>query len=85
MGYRAADLAVMVMSENLFLLFSGLGVGAVCALLAIAPAFASRGGRFSVVSMGLLLLGVLMSGLLSSLVAMRAVTRAPLLAALRAE
>jgi ABC-type antimicrobial peptide transport system permease subunit len=85
MGYRAADLAVMVMSENLFLLFSGLGIGAVCALLAIAPAFASRGGRFSVVSMGLLLLGVLLSGLLSSLVAMRAVSRAPLLAALRAE
>ncbi len=41
--------------------------------------------RFSVVSMGLPLLGVLLSGLLSSLVALRAVSRAPLLAALRAE
>ena len=40
--------------------------------------------RFSVVSMGLPL-GVLLSGLLSSLVALRAVSRAPLLAALRAE
>ena len=39
--------------------------------------------RFSVVSMGLPLLGVLLSGLLSSLVALRAVSRAPLLAALR--
>ena len=48
-----------------------------CALLAIAPAFAARGGRFSVTSLGLLLLGVLMSGLLSSLVAMRAVSRSP--------
>jgi len=85
MGYRPADLGLMVMSESLFLLFSGLGIGAFCALLAIAPAFAARGGRFSVTSLGLLLLGVLMSGLLSSLVAMRAVSHAPLLAALRAE
>ena len=54
-------------------------------LLAIAPAFSSRGGRFSASSLGLLLLGVLLSGLLSSAVAMRAVTRAPLLSALRAE
>jgi ABC-type antimicrobial peptide transport system permease subunit len=85
MGYRPADLAVMVLSESLFLLLSGLAIGTVCALLAIAPAFSSRGGRFSVVSLGLLLLGVLLSGLLASVVAMRAVTRAPLLAALRAE
>jgi ABC-type antimicrobial peptide transport system permease subunit len=85
MGYRSSDLGVMVMSESLFLLFSGLGIGTICALLAIAPAFAARGGRFSVVSLGLLLLGVLMSGLLSSLVAMRAVSRAPLLASLRSE
>jgi ABC-type antimicrobial peptide transport system permease subunit len=85
MGYRPSDLAVMVLSESLFLLISGLAIGAVCALLAIAPAFSSRGGRFSAISLGLLLLGVLVSGLLSSAVAMRAVTRAPLLSALRAE
>src|SRR5262249_23605552 len=85
MGYRSEDLAVMVMSESLFLLFSGLAIGGVCALLAIAPAFASPGGRFSGVSIGLLLSCVLLSGLLSSLVAMRAVSRAPLLATLRAE
>ena len=85
MGYRPSDLAVMVLSESLFLLVSGLAIGTVCALLAIAPAFSSRGGRFSATSLGLLLLGVLLSGLLSSAVAMRAVTRAPLLSALRAE
>jgi ABC-type antimicrobial peptide transport system permease subunit len=85
MGYRASDLGLMVLSESLFLLFSGLGVGTVCALLAIAPAFASRGGHFSAASLILLLVGVLASGLLSSLVAMRAVTSAPLLRALRSE
>ncbi len=84
-GYKPSDLAVMVLSESLFLLVSGLAIGTVCALLAIAPAFSSRGGRFSLLSLGLLLAGVLLSGLLSSLVAMRAVTRAPLLSALRAE
>ncbi len=85
MGYRPSDLGLMVLSESLFLLFSGLGVGTVCALLAIAPAFASRGGHFSPASLILLLLGVLASGLLSSLVAMQPVTRAPLLQALRSE
>jgi len=72
-------------AKILFLLFSGLGIGAFSAVLAIAPAFASRGGHFSVASLGLLLLGVLMSGLLSSMFAMRAVSRAALLASLRAE
>ena len=85
MGYTPADLAVMVMAESLFLLLSGLAIGVVCALLAIAPAFASRGGAFSAASLGLLLIGVALSGLLASLVAMRAVTRSPLLAALRSE
>jgi putative ABC transport system permease protein len=85
MGYTPADLAVMIMSESLFLLLSGLAIGVVCALLAIAPAFASRGGAFSAASLGLLLVGVALSGLLASLVAMRAVTRSPLLAALRSE
>jgi hypothetical protein len=85
MGYQPGDLGVMVLSESLFLLFSGLGIGTVCALLAIAPAFISRGGRFSAASLALLLAGVLLSGILSSLIAMRAVSRTPLLAALRAE
>jgi putative ABC transport system permease protein len=85
MGYREGDLAVMVLSESLFLLLSGLVIGVVCALLAIAPAFASRGGRFSPWSLALLLGGVLLSGLAASVVAMRAVTRSPLLAALRAD
>jgi len=84
-GYTPSDLAVMIMSESLFLLLSGLVIGVVCALLAIAPAFASRGGAFSAASLGLLLVSVALSGLLASLVAMRAVTRSPLLAALRSE
>jgi hypothetical protein len=85
MGYNTSDLGVMILSESLFLLFSGLAIGGACALLAIAPAFTARGGHFSAASLALLLAGVLLSGSFASLIAMRAVARQPLLSALRAE
>jgi hypothetical protein len=76
----------MVLSENALLLAGGLLTGAVCAGLAIAPAVLERGGRLPLTSGGaLLLFGVFLAGLLSSVVATRAATRAPLLAALRSE
>ena len=54
--------------------------------LAIAPAVVERGGRVPLTSGGaLLLFGVFVTGLLSSIVAMSAATRAPLLASLRSE
>ena len=79
MGYRPSDLSVLVMSESLFLLLSGLIIGTICALLAIAPAFSSRGGHISLLSLGALLGAVLLSGSIATLAAMRAVTRSPLL------
>jgi hypothetical protein len=72
-------------AENALLLACGLVTGVACALLAIAPAFIARGGRFSAVSLGGLLLAVLVTGLAASLAAVAAVRRAPLLSALRAE
>ena len=57
----------------------------VCALLAIAPVFFSRGGSLPRVSLGLLLLAVLISGLVASFVATWAALKSPLLPALRAE
>jgi hypothetical protein len=59
--------------------------GTVCAIVAIAPALASRGEGFSIPSVGLLLLAVLASGVISSVIAVRAAIRSPLLEALRAE
>jgi hypothetical protein len=60
--------------------------GAVCAGLAIAPAVIERGGRVPLTSGGaLLLVGVFVTGVLSTIVAMGAATRAPLLASLRSE
>jgi putative ABC transport system permease protein len=85
-GFRGSHVLTMVVAENLLLLGCGLLAGAICAALAIAPAIAERGGRFPVTSSGaLLLFGVFITGLVSSIVAMTAATRAPLLSSLRSE
>jgi putative ABC transport system permease protein len=85
-GFRGSHVLTMVVAENVLLLGCGLLAGAICAGLAIAPAIAERGGRFPVTSSGaLLLFGVFITGLVSSIVAMNAATRAPLLSSLRSE
>ncbi len=85
-GYRPGHFLLMVMAENILLLGGGLVAGALCAVLAIAPAAAERGGRLPLTTGGaLLLFGLLVTGLLSSVLATKAVTRTPLLAALRSE
>jgi putative ABC transport system permease protein len=84
-GYQPQHLAWLVLAENVLLLGCGLLTGVGCAVIAIAPAFVARGGRLSVISVGLLLLTVWGTGLVASLLAVRAVLRAPLLPALRAE
>jgi len=85
-GYRRGHFLLMIAAENTLLLTSGLAAGAVCAGLAIAPAVIERGGRVPLTSgAALLLFAVFVTGLLSSIVAMRLATRAPLLEALRSE
>jgi len=84
-GYNSSHFTVMVVSENILMLCCGLAIGFVCALLAIAPVFFERGGRWPNVSLGLLLLAVLVSGAIASFVATLAALRSPLLPALRAE
>ena len=85
-GFRRGHVLTMVVAENVLLLGCGLLAGAVCAGLAIAPAVIERGGRIPLTSGGaVLLFGVFVTGLLSSIVAMNAATRAPLLASLRSE
>jgi putative ABC transport system permease protein len=84
-GYNSSHFSLMVIAENALLLFCGLITGTVCALLAIAPVFFDRGGRLPNISLGLLLAGVLISGLTASLIATWAALRSPLLPALRAE
>ncbi|MET0648693.1 MAG: ABC transporter permease [Pyrinomonadaceae bacterium] len=84
-GYDRRHFGLMIVAENALLLACGLLTGTLCALLAIAPVVASRGGRLPLASLGLLLAAVVVSGLAASLVATAAALRAPLLAALREE
>ena len=71
---------------GLLLLVAGLAAGALSAALAIAPAVAERGSRLPFTAgSALLMVAVLITGLLSSVIAMRAATRMPLLASLRSE
>jgi ABC-type antimicrobial peptide transport system permease subunit len=84
-GYNSGHFTVMIIAENALLLFAGVVTGALCALLAIVPVLLTRQGQFSNISLGLLLLAVLISGLIASIVATWAAVRTPLLPALRAE
>jgi hypothetical protein len=73
-------------AENVRRRVTGLTAGALSAALAIAPAVAERGSSLPFTSgSALLMIGVLVTGLLSSVIAMRAATRMPLLASLRSE
>jgi len=85
-GFRRGHVMTMVVAENVLLLVAGLTAGALSAAIAIAPAVAERGSRLPFTSgSAVLMVGVLVAGLLSSVLAMRAATRMPLLASLRSE
>jgi ABC-type lipoprotein release transport system permease subunit len=85
-GFRSGHVLTMVVAENVLLLGCGLLAGAICAALAIAPAIVERGGRLPLTSSAMLLLfGVFVTGVVSSVAAMGAATRAPLLSSLRSE
>lgn len=83
-GYRIRDLSTMVVAENLGLVISGVGVGVMAALIAIAPVLIERGGRPPALSL-VWLLAVVVAGLMAALVATRAVRRLPLVGSLRSE
>ncbi len=84
-GYNRGHFTLMVVAENAFLLFSGLVIGALCALLAVGPIVFARGSSGINSSLVMLLLLVMLSGLTASLAATVAALRAPLLPALKTE
>jgi putative ABC transport system permease protein len=85
-GYGPHHLFAIVLAENAALLACGLLVGALSALVAIAPAAADRGARLPLsLPGGLLLVAVLTAGLLSSVIATRVALRTSLVGALRSE
>jgi putative ABC transport system permease protein len=84
-GYRRGHLVQMVLAESLFLLACGLVLGVVCAAVAIAPAYLERAQPFPVLSTIGLLAAVLAAGLLSTIMATRAVATMSVLEALKNE
>jgi hypothetical protein len=84
-GYRAAHIRAIVLSESMLLLASGVAGGVITALVAVIPALGRRGGGPAWVTTLVLLIAVVAVGIVSSIVATRAATRAGLLASLRSE
>ncbi|HEY0456101.1 MAG TPA: ABC transporter permease [Verrucomicrobiae bacterium] len=85
LGYTRRSLHWLVLSEHAALLFLGLLAGMLAALVAIFPVLRAPGSEIHVAALGYTLLGVLLSGLVWTLVATRFALRGPLLPALRNE
>jgi ABC-type lipoprotein release transport system permease subunit len=85
LGFRPAQLAWLVLAENVFLLLLGLAAGTVSALLAVAPHLIGMGAQVLWVRIGVLLLLVLAVGLLAAALAVLSTLRTPVLTALRRE
>ena len=84
-GFNGGYLALLVLSENAFLLFAGVFAGTLSAVVAIAPVLIERGGGLPLLSLAILLLVVVGSGLMASVAATITALRSPLLPALRSE
>ena len=84
-GFSPANIRNMVLSEAMALVFGGLFLGAGCALVAITPALRDRAQALPWTSLGMLLVGVLLTGLMASLAAIRITARIPVIAAIKGE
>ena len=84
-GYDRSRLSTMMLAEAALLLGAGLGAGAICAALAVAPAWLNRGGSRPASGLVLLLVIVAATGLLSAWLATRAAMSGRMLDALKSE
>jgi hypothetical protein len=85
MGYDGRSISVLILAEAALLLGAGLATGAVCAALAVAPAWLHRGGTLPASGLLVLLAVVAVTGLLSAHLAARAAFGGRLLEALKTE
>lgn len=84
-GYGAGRLGGMVLLENLVLLLGGLLTGTLAALFSVLPHMYLGGAHVPLAELGVMLGAVLIVGIGTGLIAVRATLQAPLLAALRGE
>jgi putative ABC transport system permease protein len=84
-GFRRRRLGEMVLLENLLLLIGGLALGTLAALVAVLPQMLFGGASVPLVDLAAMLGVVLVVGVVTGLIAVRATLRAPLVGALRGE
>ena len=84
-GYGVRDVSTVIVAEASLLVGVGLLTGVGCAVLAVAPAWFSRGGSRPGAGLLILLVAVAGAGVLSSAIATRAALRGRMLDALAAE
>jgi hypothetical protein len=85
LGFRKGSLAWLVLIENGFLLFAGLGIGALAALVAVLPHVSATDSDIVWQRLGVSLGLVVAVGLGAALAAIVSTLRAPILTALRRE
>ena len=84
-GFRPGRLAQMVLCENIVLLCAGLVTGVLAALFAVLPHILFADASPPGVDLFVMLLVIMVVGVVSGLLAVRATLRAPLIPALRGE
>jgi ABC-type antimicrobial peptide transport system permease subunit len=84
-GFTPRHLRTVVTAESLLLVMTGLVIGTIAALIAIAPALAERADALPWGSLGALLGTVIVTGLISSIVAVGIATSTRVVEALKSE
>ncbi len=84
-GYSPSNIRGMVLSEGMAMVLGGLLIGTICALVAILPALRDRAQALPLASLGLMLIGVTVTGAVASLIAINLTTRTPVVRAIKSE
>ncbi len=84
-GFRRNRLARLVLSENVVLLLSGLGIGSAAALVAVLPHWLLQQAATPWAMLAAMLVLILLAGVAASWLAVQATLRVPLLPALRGD
>ena len=82
-GFRRAMLSLMLLWENGFLLLTGILIGTISALIAVAPHLTTPGAQVPWFSLVMTLVSVFLVGMIASAIAVSFALRRPLLAALK--
>ncbi len=84
-GYAPVNIRGMVLSEGMALVIGGLAIGTLCAIVAIVPALRDRAQSLPILSLTSLLIGVVVTGAIASLIAIKLTTRMPVVQAIKSE